>query len=510
MALHATLRTDVFHSNAIKLRTVKMLVPGPEFPTNPRDYSLEEVSFVEPESILQLADTLAEFQQVSTLAPAREATDVIYQDAFAQFNDPDWTIYAANPDDPANPDVVSTTAGTTITFNDEGDFVLTSATLNVVGDAVELTNVGGVATLTVTADAGTTYTAGDGLDLTANEFSVIGYAGIVVDGNGVSVEFTANKGLQFAGSGAAQTLEVKIGNGIEFVGGAVSAKASTGITVGAGGIAVSLSEGNLIDISGATIAVDFTEGSGYDAGENQVWTNLMGSIGWAELSDIAGVNTFSTIAVSGQTSVVADSTADTLTLVAVPGTVITTDAPNDTITFSSYKLIKGQATANYHPSSTSIVIDNVEALDGSSPVGNSTDQVTCYTANNVWLDDGETVYAVFNNDEELDYPVDSWDVSTAHNFRPLLAGLPLYDDTKRMSPIHIEDETDEGHQKIKWVESPEKELWCIDPDGGHTIATSGTTLTLTLKVTKYKFSAVNFISATDADVTVMYTGTACS
>jgi hypothetical protein len=45
----------------------------------------------------------------------------------------------------------------------------------------------------------------------------------------------------------------------------------------------------------------------------------------------ASTNSFNTIAVSGQTSVVADSTTDTLTLTAGSGITITTDAGNDTI-----------------------------------------------------------------------------------------------------------------------------------------------------------------------------------
>jgi hypothetical protein len=46
-------------------------------------------------------------------------------------------------------------------------------------------------------------------------------------------------------------------------------------------------------------------------------------------------NLFSTIAVSGQSNVVADSTTDTLTLVAGSGMTITTDASGDSITFAS-------------------------------------------------------------------------------------------------------------------------------------------------------------------------------
>jgi hypothetical protein len=57
----------------------------------------------------------------------------------------------------------------------------------------------------------------------------------------------------------------------------------------------------------------------------------------------------------------------------------------------------------------------------------------------------------------------------------------------------------------------QKVIWGIDPDGGHTLDASGTALTLTLKVTKYTFDALNFVSAVDADVSVVYnTGTECA
>jgi hypothetical protein len=50
---------------------------------------------------------------------------------------------------------------------------------------------------------------------------------------------------------------------------------------------------------------------------------------------LANVQTFKTIAVSGQSSVVADATDDTLTLVAGTNVTITTNATTDTITISA-------------------------------------------------------------------------------------------------------------------------------------------------------------------------------
>ena len=64
--------------------------------------------------------------------------------------------------------------------------------------------------------------------------------------------------------------------------------------------------------------------------------NLVGYGGFLLSSGSGGSqNLFSTIAVSGQSNVVADSTTDTLTLVAGSGMTLTTDASGDSITFAS-------------------------------------------------------------------------------------------------------------------------------------------------------------------------------
>ena len=65
-------------------------------------------------------------------------------------------------------------------------------------------------------------------------------------------------------------------------------------------------------------------------------TDGSGTLSWVDQSGGGGSqNLFSTIAVAGQTNVVADSTTDTLTFVAGSNMTITTDASTDTITFAS-------------------------------------------------------------------------------------------------------------------------------------------------------------------------------
>lgn len=82
-------------------------------------------------------------------------------------------------------------------------------------------------------------------------------------------------------------------------------------------------------------------------------------------------NSFSTIEVAGQTSVVADSSTDTLTLVAGPNITLTTNSSGDTITISASSSGSGGASgvssgvANrlaYYPSTGSVVADTGAGL----------------------------------------------------------------------------------------------------------------------------------------------------
>ena len=82
--------------------------------------------------------------------------------------------------------------------------------------------------------------------------------------------------------------------------------------------------------------------------DNQIWVlpDADGTAGFALKTDgsgnlswgLAGDNAFKTIAVSGQSDVVADTTADTLTLVAGTGIALTTNAGTDTITITNNQL----------------------------------------------------------------------------------------------------------------------------------------------------------------------------
>jgi len=71
------------------------------------------------------------------------------------------------------------------------------------------------------------------------------------------------------------------------------------------------------------------------AGTRDATTFLRGDNTWAVVASVGASDSFSTIAVAGQSSVVADSSTDTLTLVAGTGITITTNAGTDTITITN-------------------------------------------------------------------------------------------------------------------------------------------------------------------------------
>lgn len=102
-------------------------------------------------------------------------------------------------------------------------------------------------------------------------------------------------------------------------------------------------------------------------------------------------NTFSTIAVSGQSDVVADATGDTLTLAAGTGITITTNATTDTVTITN------------SGSTISGVDNHVARLDGTSALQSS----------GVIIDDSDNVSGIVNL------------TTTGNRIRPLGTGITL-------------------------------------------------------------------------------------
>ena len=90
-----------------------------------------------------------------------------------------------------------------------------------------------------------------------------------------------------------------------------------------------------ISISGTSNVAVFSATGANITGALGVTGNITGGNILGNGAGLSGINTFGTIAVSGQSNVVADSISDILTLSAGSGIAITTDAGNDVVTISS-------------------------------------------------------------------------------------------------------------------------------------------------------------------------------
>lgn len=106
------------------------------------------------------------------------------------------------------------------------------------------------------------------------------------------------------------------------------AKPQTNTTIAGTGVTIDVYQNKLRFFENGGTArgfyIDITTGG------NSAATNLVSAGGGGSASD-----SFKTIAVAGQSSVVADSSTDTLTLTAGSGIAITTDASTDTITIAN-------------------------------------------------------------------------------------------------------------------------------------------------------------------------------
>jgi hypothetical protein len=106
----------------------------------------------------------------------------------------------------------------------------------------------------------------------------------------------------------------------------------------------------------------------------------------------AGTNTFSTIAVAGQSSVEADTSTDTLTLTAGTGISITTNAGTDTVTITS-TVTGGVSTFSALTDSASQTIDKIY-LPAITMLTVTNNGVSSYRFDQYGTSDNPTVYAI--------------------------------------------------------------------------------------------------------------------
>jgi plastocyanin len=223
---------------------------------------------------------------------------------------------------------------------------LGSATITATGSAINL-------------PAGTTIGGSSVSGFSTVEVS--GQSNIVADSAGDTLTFVAGPGIAITTSAGTDTVTITNTGSGGGGGGGVSAGtatrlayyASTGSVVQDTGANLTWSGTNL-NVTGtitATGAVSYVRAY-FDtlveltAVSPSTWHGMVAHVhetgrmyfahagAWAPLANYSDLNIFSTIAVAGQTSVVADSATDTLTLVGAGGITITTNATTDTITIT--------------------------------------------------------------------------------------------------------------------------------------------------------------------------------
>ena len=121
-------------------------------------------------------------------------------------------------------------------------------------------------------------------------------------------------------------------------------------------------------------------------------TDGSGNLSWG----LAGGNAFETISVSGQSDVVADSSSDTLTLAAGTGLSITTAAGSDTITFTNTSVganafgniaVSGQTTVAADSTNDTLTIVGAGGITATTTAGTDTLTLTGQTSVNPFTTD---------------------------------------------------------------------------------------------------------------------------
>ena len=138
----------------------------------------------------------------------------------------------------------------------------------------------------------------------------------------------ANKGIQFSGSGTAATFDLTTAGKALLDDANTTAQRST---LGLGALAVEAAVTTSLMAAGTLVIASETIGS------NDNDTTIPTSAAVKAYADSVGGsgNKFSTIAVAGQSNVVADAATDTLTLAAGSNVTLTTNAGTDTVTIAS-------------------------------------------------------------------------------------------------------------------------------------------------------------------------------
>lgn len=246
---------------------------------------------------------------------------------------------------------LATTPGSdtvTISATGTGGTVTANGTLTsgktIVGDGTTVITASALTATVVKSASGTLSAASAGTDYTDAAFKTIAVSGqsdVIADTPADTLTLAAGSGVTITTNAGTDTVTI--------------AATGTGGTVTATG---TLTSGKLIQGNGTT-----------DVTANATTATVVKLTAGTPSAATAGTdytdNAFKTIAVSGQSDVVADSAADTLTLAAGTGVTITTNASTDTITITAAGT-GGTVTTTGSPAS-----GNLTKFSGSSSVTNA-------------------------------------------------------------------------------------------------------------------------------------------
>jgi len=164
-----------------------------------------------------------------------------------------------------------------------------------------------------------------------------------------------------------------------------------------------------LDVNGnVAIGGSIYDANGTSGSDGQVLSNVTGfGVSWTDQSG-GSQNVFSTIAVSGQNNVVADTTTDTLTLVAGSNMTITTDDATDSITFASSGG-GGGGSGTYDTGITTSVYVSINGGIGTAQAGLS----TIAANNDIFI--GPGIALTFPTTSGKSYVIESIHVTNIYN-----------------------------------------------------------------------------------------------
>lgn len=235
-----------------------------------------------------------------------------------------------------------------------------------------------------------TVAADDSTQRSINRGEVIKFVG----SNGITTASDAEGTITISGSGAGSgtVTSVSVASANGFTGTVATATSTPSITIATS--ITGLVKGNGTAISAAVAGTDYQQPLTLTTTGTSGAATLVGTTLNIPQYSGGSSNSFETITVAGQTNVVADSSTDTLTLVAGTGISITTNAGTDTITITN--TVSAGATAFTGLSDVSLATLTVDQiyLPAITRLVTTNNGATSYRFDQYSTTDNPTIYAV--------------------------------------------------------------------------------------------------------------------